>query len=77
MTFENFFDIYNVSHLAAYKHLSQVGYWPKGFIPVNCKLSNMDIITIQSKMANAYVKLGMEGMIIGMPPHDDIPLTKI
>jgi hypothetical protein len=77
MEFEDFFDIYNVAHLAAYKHLTQVGYWPKGFIPDNCSCQHLSIITLQSKMADAYVKLGMEGKIFGMPPHDELPLTKI
>lgn len=63
------FDIYNVEHLAAYKHLSETGTWPKGFIADGISLPHMWISVIQSRMADAWVKAGMKGDIPGMPAY--------
>ena len=70
MTIIDFFDEYNVEHLAAYKHLSETGSWPESFIPDNCEITPSWPYHITSKMANAYVQLGIEGHILGMPPYD-------
>jgi len=70
MDFIDFFDIYNVKHLAAYKYLAENGSWPEGFIPENCDLSPYWMYQIAEKMAVAYVELGVTGKIFGMPAID-------
>jgi len=68
--FVDFFDEYNIEHLAAYKYLSDNGYWPKGFIPENCHMPPTWPYQAASKLASAYVKLGMSGQVFGMPPSE-------
>lgn len=55
MDFMDFFDIYNIEHLKAYKHLSKNGTWPEGFIPENCKMSPIWAYQIAEKMSIVYV----------------------
>lgn len=55
MDFMDFFDVYNIEHLKAYKHLSESGTWPKGFIPEDCELSPVWAYQVVEKMAVAYV----------------------
>jgi hypothetical protein len=71
MDLMDFFDIYNVKHLAAYKHLTIHGTWPEGFIPENCELSPIWYYQLAEKMAVAYVELGTSGKILGMPVADN------
>lgn len=51
----DYFDIYNVDHLKAYRILSETGSWPRGFIPKEVKFSTAWQILIASKMATAWV----------------------
>lgn len=70
MNFNDFFDVYNVKHLAAYRHLTKTGIWPEGFIPVDCVMPNLWISHIQAKMAYAYVDFALSGKIIDMPVYE-------
>jgi len=65
----DFFDPYNVEHLVAYKVLDYTGNWPENFIPEDISFSANWQIVIAFKMALVLVKLGIDGQIIGMPPH--------
>lgn len=67
---DEFFDIHNVEHMAAYKVLNHTGAWPEGFVPENCEFSSTWLATINAKMANAYVRYGLRGQIYGMPSID-------
>lgn len=51
----DYFDIYNVGHLAAYRILSETGSWPRDFIPKEVKFSTGWQIMIVSKMATAWI----------------------
>lgn len=70
MLIVDFFNEYNVEHLAAYKHLVKTGSWPVNFIPDNCELPPSWPYQLAAKMANAYVELGTAGKILGMPPYE-------
>ena len=57
MDFIDWFDITDMDHLRAYKHLMNVGSWPEGFIPDNVEMSMGWSIGIAGTMANAYINL--------------------
>lgn len=75
MSFNKWFDITNLNHLKAYKHLCDSGFWPKGFIP---DVVEMDLdknhpfflvatfdtepwhVLLASRMAKAYTDLKVE-----------------
>jgi hypothetical protein len=59
--FNDFFDVHNIEHLLAYKHLSMTGVWPKDFVPDDCEISHLWISHIQSRMADAYVEFKIKG----------------
>lgn len=40
MNFSDWFDPYDMKHMAALKHFIQNGKWPEGFLPTHCN-SNM------------------------------------
>lgn len=69
-SFEEFFDPYNLDHLAAYKHLIETSTWPEGFVPDYELTPYLWLNEINAKMAKALVELGMNGHILGMPPAD-------
>ena len=56
MNFLDFFDVYNIEHLKAYKHLTQNGSWHEGFLPEDCKMSPIWAYQIAEKMSIAYVE---------------------
>ena len=60
MNFVDFFDGYNIKHLKAYKHLTQYGAWPEGFVPEDCELSPTWPYQIAEKMAIAYVEYNLK-----------------
>ena len=70
MTISEFFDEYNVEHLAAYNYLDEHGHWPEGFLPDDLEFDGTWHHTISYRMAKAYVKLGVTGQIFGMPSID-------
>lgn len=59
MDFIDWFDIDDMDHLRAYKHLVTTGSWPKGFIPDNIEMNPGWQTTMAFGMANAYVILRM------------------
>jgi hypothetical protein len=61
------FDVNNVEHLAAYKHLCENGEWPDEF---KATANYLSVSAIQSRMAQKWVKYAMAGTIPGIPPHD-------
>ena len=54
------FDVSNIDHLKAYRHLEQHGSWPEGFIPENVNRNHMSTIVILGKLAGAYLDLKVE-----------------
>ena len=64
-----YFDVYNVDHIAAYKHLSDNGYWPKGFVPKDVVIPTLWQTLIASKMADAWVMMAMAGKVYGIPEY--------
>ena len=57
----DFFDVYNVEHLKAYKHLTEKGSWPEGFLPENCILSNVWQYQIAAKLAVTHINYTLSG----------------
>ena len=57
MDIVEWFDINDLSHLQAYKHLTNVGQWPENFIPSDVTLHGCWQATLAFKLANAYVTL--------------------
>jgi hypothetical protein len=55
MNLIDWFDVYSVEHLKAYRHLEQKGVWPEGFIPSNIEVSGRWQIALCAKMADAYL----------------------
>lgn len=72
----DWFDIHNIDHMKAYKHLGETGKWPEFFIPSHVVhedgedyivydvrfMPNWNII-LMSKMADEYVKLKLQGYV--------------
>lgn len=52
---EDWFDVNNIEHLKAYKHLMGNGYWEEGFIPENVTVEPMSTIGIMNKLSEAYI----------------------
>jgi hypothetical protein len=55
MNLVDWFDVYNKEHMIAYEYLTCYGYWPEGFISEDIKVNPLDIISIQNKLAEAWV----------------------
>lgn len=60
---KDFFDIYNIKHIRAYKHLQIHGAWPIGFIPDDIEMENNWQMLIWAKMATAFVDAVLKGDI--------------
>lgn len=58
MTIIDFFDPHNIEHLKAYRHLTQTGMWPKGFIPESVSFDRNPtwFVSVVSKMAEEWVR---------------------
>lgn len=56
MTLGEWFNVKDLVHLMAYQYLSENGHWPERFIPEDIKIGPIDIIVIQNKLADAYIK---------------------
>lgn len=54
MKFEEFFNPYNQKHVEAYLWLTRKYSWPEDFIPAYVVTSHLDVIIVQSKLAQAW-----------------------
>ena len=63
----DFFDVYNIDHIVAYKGLLETGKWPEGFIPEGTTFPKTWQIHIAFKMSNAWTFQAMAGNIYGIP----------
>lgn len=52
----DWFDIKNIEHLKAYRHLEDNGQWPKGFIPKDVKFGSSWSVILKGIMASEYVR---------------------
>ncbi|KKN08299.1 hypothetical protein LCGC14_1058110 [marine sediment metagenome] len=59
MTIDEFFNPYDLEHIAAYKHLCDTGSWPEGFIPdsVDTRMESSPAwqIAIVAQLATCWV----------------------
>jgi len=55
------FDINNIEHLKAWRHLENTGSLPKHFVPVGVELSTNWKIKILARMAGAYLERELSG----------------
>ena len=63
MNTSEFFDPYNIEHIKAFEYLKKKGAWPIEFFDNVKKQVHEDpnwYLTIQMKMANAWVKHSLE-----------------
>jgi hypothetical protein len=60
VTILEFFNVYNVDHLKAYKYLSEHGRWPEGFIPENTRFQMFWQILLMAKMTNAWIAYNIQ-----------------
>ena len=59
MNTSEFFDPYNIGHMKAFQHMQKTGAWPKEFFDKVKEQVHEDphwYVTIQMKMANAWLK---------------------
>ncbi len=61
MTIVEFFNVRDIDHLKAWRHLEETGVWPVGFIPENAKFPPTWNAMINAKMARAYVEDMLSG----------------
>lgn len=57
MKISEWFDPCVMAHVRAYKHLSDKGEWPKGFVPEGLEFPPGWQIIIQAKLAREWVSL--------------------
>ena len=55
----DWFDIENIDHLHAYRHLETTGSWPEGFVPNHVELDGPWQVAIIAKMARKYLESRM------------------
>jgi hypothetical protein len=56
MSIVDFFDIYNIEHIRAYRHLENHGFWPEGFLPDEIEeITPHWQICIAARLATAFV----------------------
>jgi hypothetical protein len=53
---QDWFDPYDIDHVIAYKHLTQEGIWPAGFVPGYVTFNSGWVVAILGKLADAWVK---------------------
>jgi len=54
-SFCEWFDIYNINHIQAYRHLQQTGVWPVGFIPTNIWIEPNWQAILAFKLADEWI----------------------
>ncbi len=68
ISFIDFFDIYNIKHIQAYRHFCLHFNWPPGFFPDHVEpMTANDIPRIHADMAVAWCDAAYSGHIYGMP----------
>jgi len=55
MNIVDWFDVNNLEHLKAYKHLGETGVWPTTFIPNFVEMGTLWYGRITSKIADEFV----------------------
>ena len=66
----DFFNPHSLDHIVAYKHLSDTGSWPAGFIPGGTQFPSGWHFMVLAKMADAWVDQVMKGKIEGIPAYE-------
>lgn len=61
MTILDWFDIENIEHLKAYKHLQATGVWPKGFLPKDITFEPAWTIALSGRLADRFIKEKFSG----------------
>jgi len=64
MQIEEWFDVHNKQHLAAWEHLSANGSWTVDFLPEDIELGQNWQINIMGLMANAWVDDKLSGAFV-------------
>ena len=65
MTILDWFDIDNIEHLKAYKHLRATGCWPKDFLPKDITtFESMWISRLSDRLADRYVEEKLSGDVM-------------
>lgn len=67
MTFEDFFDPYNIDHIVACSHVMEHGTQPEGFIPDGTIMGVHWFILMTSKCTASWIKQAIAGNISGIP----------
>lgn len=68
MTIVEFFNIYNVEHLLAFRYLEREGVWPTGFLPADVRFyPGAWKQMLESKMSTAWYEHALLGKIEGIP----------
>jgi len=62
MYIEDWFDVNDRTHLEAFKHLRDTGFWPKDFISNEIQLHPNWQIALVAKMANEWLEYKLEGV---------------
>lgn len=52
----DWFDLDNIEHLKAYKHLEDTGRWPEDFIPEGLTYVPLWQVTLRARMADRFMK---------------------
>ncbi len=60
MYLNDWFDVTNLIHLKAYKHLMDKGTWPKGFIPDNVERPSGWQVALMNKLSNAFIEIKLK-----------------
>lgn len=55
MNILDFFDVTNLDHLKAWRHLQNTGLWPVGFIPDGTEFPTLWTYHINGILADAYI----------------------
>ena len=57
MNIADWFDVNNIEHLKAYKHLEDTGFWPKNFLPEEMEMPALWGVSLAHKLADAYIDM--------------------
>lgn len=56
MNIVDWFDLDNIEHLKAYRHLGTTGMWPKDFLPGNIVIKTGWNFQLMIKIADRFIK---------------------
>lgn len=65
---EDWFDPYNPEHMKAYEVFCDSGMWPEKFIPKHVYNIYLSTVSINAKIAQAWIHAMKHGQIIGGAP---------